>query len=173
MGALAPVRGFTRTITSVPNLIAELAIVAAVVLVFVVLHAFLQRRLNMETLRRNNDVAGFLFSAVGVLYAVVLGFTVVVVWQKYDGAVANVESEVNATGNLYHVVDAFPATARTQVRADLRDYVDTVLRVEWPAMARAQDVPELAAQQLERASYAVDTFAPVNSKESAAQQAAI
>jgi hypothetical protein len=173
VGALAPVRAFTRTITSIPELIAELAIVVAVVVAFVLLHAFLQRRLNTEALRRNNDVAGFLFSAVGVLYAVVLGFTVVVVWQKYDGAVANVENEVDATGNLYHVVDAFPAGARAQIRAGLRDYVDSVLRIEWPAMARGQDVPELAAQQLERVSYAVDTFAPVNFKEFAAQQAAI
>ncbi len=38
--------------------------------------------LRSEVLRRHNDVAGFLFSAVGVLYAVVLGFVVVVVWQK-------------------------------------------------------------------------------------------
>ena len=62
------------------------------------MHAFLQRRLRSEMLRRHNDVAGYLFSAVGVLYAVVLGFVVVVVWQKYDGAVANVENEVDATG---------------------------------------------------------------------------
>ena len=72
-------------------------------------------------LRRHNDVAGYLFSAVGVLYAVVLGFVVVVVWQKYDGAVSNVENEVDAVGNLYHVVDAFPAPApRSRIRGGLR-----------------------------------------------------
>jgi Protein of unknown function (DUF4239) len=174
VGALAaPVGVLTRTITSVPDLVAEFAIVAAVVACFVVLHALVQRRLKAEMLRRHNDVAGYLFSAVGVLYAVVLGFVVVVVWQKYDGAVSNVENEVDATGNLYHVVDAFPSAPRSAVRDGLRSYVETVIRIEWPAMAHDQDVPELGARQLEGVSLAVDTFSPTKFKELAAQQAAI
>jgi hypothetical protein len=163
----------TRSILSVPGLIAEMAVVLAVVACFVALHALVQRRFRSEVLRRHNDVAGFLFSAVGVLYAVVLGFVVVVVWQKYDGAVSNVENEVDATGNLYHVVDAFPRGTRARVRAGLLRYAEIVARVEWPAMARGQDVPELGATQLENVAYAVDTFNPANFKEFAAQQAAI
>jgi len=163
----------TRTILSVPDLIAEMAIVAVVVGCFVVLHAILQRRLRSEMLRRHNDVAGFLFSAVGVLYAVVLGFVVVVVWQKYDGAVANVENEVDATGNLYHVVDAFQAGPRAQVRRGLIRYTQNVVRVEWPAMERGQDVPAVGSVQLDDIAYAIDTFNPSNFKEFAAQQAAI
>ena len=129
MGALAaPVSVLTRTVTSVPDLVAELAIVAGSwSSASSVLHAVLQRRLRSEMLRRHNDVAGYLFSAVGVLYAVVLGFVVVVVWQKYDNAVSNVENEVDAVGNLYHVVDAFPEGAAhanphrpSQLRADGR-----------------------------------------------------
>jgi Protein of unknown function (DUF4239) len=174
VGALAaPVGVLTRTITSIPDLVAEMAVVAAVVVCFVVLHAVVQRRLKAEMLRRHNDVAGYLFSAVGVLYAVVLGFVVVVVWQKYDGAVSNVESEVDATGNLYHVVDAFPPALRGIVRDGLQRYVETVVRIEWPAMARDQGVPDFGARQLERVSYAVNTFNPTNFKEFAAQQAAI
>lgn len=174
MGVLTGPAGIvTRTILSVPDLIAEMAIVAVVVGCFVVLHAILQRRLRSELLRRHNDVAGFLFSAVGVLYAVVLGFVVVVVWQKYDAAVANVENEVDATGNLYHVVAAYPAGPRAQIRRGLLQYAQTVSRVEWPAMARDQDVPALGSAQLESVAYAVDTFNSANFKEFAAQQAAI
>ena len=78
----------THTITSIPALIAELLIIALAVCCFVGLHALLQRRLRSEVLRRHNDVAGYIFSAVGVLYAVVLGFVVVVVWQKYTPSTA-------------------------------------------------------------------------------------
>ncbi|MBV8529736.1 MAG: DUF4239 domain-containing protein [Candidatus Eremiobacteraeota bacterium] len=169
----APARVLTRTILSVPDLVAELAIVAAVVALFVVLHALLQRRLKSEVLRRHNDVAGYLFSAVGVLYAVVLGFVVVVVWQKYDGAVSNVENEIDAVGNLYHVVDGYPPALRAPIRTGLRDYAETVVRVEWPAMARNDDIPDQGSQQLEAVAYRVDAFAPANLKEFAAQQAAI
>jgi Protein of unknown function (DUF4239) len=140
---------------------------------FVGIHALIQRRLRSDMLRRHNDVAGFLFSAVGVLYAVVLGFVVVVVWQKYDNAVSNVENEVDAVGNLYHVVDAFPAHFRDEIRAGLRAYSKTVATTEWQAMDHDQPVSELGSQQVERVSYLVDTFSPTNFKEFAAQQAAI
>ena len=174
MGILAGAQSvFSRTILSVPDLVAEMAVVAIVVSCFVALHAILQRRFKSEVLRRHNDVAGFLFSAVGVLYAVVLGFVVVVVWQKYDNAVANVESEVDAVANIYHVVDAYPTTLREQIRAGLHAYAETVARIEWPAMNRDQAVPELGSKQLENVAYAIDTFSPRNFKEFAAQQAAI
>jgi hypothetical protein len=174
VGVLAGAQGaFSRTLLSVPDLVAEMAVVLGVVACFVLLHALLQRRLKSEVLRRHNDVAGFLFSAVGVLYAVVLGFVVVVVWQKYDDAVSNVENEVDAVANLYHVVDAFPMTERNQIRAGLRAYAETVALVEWPLMNRDQEVPETGTKQLEGIAYMVDTFSPHNFKEFAAQQAAI
>jgi hypothetical protein len=173
VGVFAPLENLTRTVVSVPDLVEELLVVVAVVALFVVLHAFVQRRLRSEVLRRHNDVAGYLFSAVGVLYAVVLGFVVVVVWQKYDGAVSNVESEVDAVGNLYHVVDSYPQPLRDKIRTDLRAYADIVARIEFPAMARGAAVPRAGSAKLEEIAYAVDTFGPANLKEFAAQQAAI
>jgi hypothetical protein len=171
--ASLPLGVLTHTIVDVYGLAAEVAIVLAIVACCVGFHAVLQRRLRAEILRRHNDVAGYLFSAVGVLYAVVLGFVVVVVWQKYDDAVSNVENEVNATANLYHVVDSFSPGMRAQIRSGLRAYANTVALVEWPAMARGQDVPEIGSRQLDDVSYSIDTFSPTNWKQFAAQQAAI
>ena len=156
-----------------PQLMAELAVVAAIVAASVALHAFLQRRLRSEVLRRHNDVAGFLFSAVGILYAVVLGFVVVVVWQKYDATVSNVENEVNAVADLYHDVDGVAEPARSAIRSDLRRYVLLVLNVEWPEMARGQSPSEAGADLLDDAYYRVDTFSPRDFRQFAAQQASI
>lgn len=173
MGTLTAVSILSRTIVNFSDLAVELAIVAAIAVLFMVLHGLLQRRLRSDVLRRHNDVAGFLFSAVGVLYAVVLGFVVVVVWQKYDAAVANIENEVDAVGNLYHVVDAYPPETRAKIRAGLRAYANVVARAEWAAMQRDQDVPLLGSNILEQVAYDIDTFDAKNFREFAAQQAAI
>ncbi len=126
-----------------------------------------------EVLQRHNDVAGYLFSAVGVLYAVVLGFVVVVVWGKYDGIVSNVENEVDAAGDLYHVTDGLPDPVRSQIRSDIHGYADAVITVEWPQMARNQPVASNAASLLEDASYRISTFSPAGGREAAALQASI
>lgn len=167
------VQVLTRTITNFPEALGELLIVVLVVGFFVGLHAVVQRRVRMDILRRQNDVAGYLFSAVGILYAVVLGFVVVVVWQKYDATVANVQAEVDAAGDLYHVVDGFAAEPRTRIRRDIAGYARAVINLEWPAMARNEDVPETGAALMEDAAFQVDNYAPDSARGINAQQAAI
>jgi hypothetical protein len=163
----------TRSVLKFPEALLELLFIGIAVLCSVALHAVLQRRFRSEVLRRHNDVAGYLFSAVGVLYAVVLGFVVVVVWQKYDATVSNVESEVDATANLYHVVDGFTAGPRAQVRNGLRSYVSDVIAQEWPAMQAGREVPLTGNEVLENVTYSVNTFSPANFKQLSAQQSAM
>ncbi len=163
----------TRTILSIPEALGELVIIAFAVACFVALHALLQHRLHSEVLRRHNDVAGYLFSVVGVLYAVLLGFVVVVVWEKYDTTVANVEDEVAAAADLYHSVDAFPTADRVKIRGDIIRYADIVVHVEWPDMARDVDVNDRAANVLEDASFRINRFSPTDWRGASAQQAAI
>lgn len=148
-------------------------VVALVIGAFVGLHAVLQRRFRTEVLRRHNDVAGYLFSAVGILYAVLLGFVVIVVWQKYDSTIDNVQAEVDAAGDLYHVVDGLSPAVRTDVRRDVAAYAHTVTTVEWPAMAAGATVPDTGAVLLDDASYRIDDFSPVTQRQVNAQQAAI
>jgi hypothetical protein len=163
----------THTILRIPEAISELAIILLVVACFVGLHALVQRRLRSEVLRRHNDVAGYLFSAVGVLYAVVLGFVVVVVWQKYDTTVDNVQNEVNAAANLYHVVDGYPPGDRSVIRREIAKYAQAVMTVEWPAMEANADVPDSDTALVEDVAYRVDIFSPRTPGESNAQQAAM
>jgi hypothetical protein len=163
----------TRTVLKLPEALLELLFIGIAILCSVAIHALLQQRLRTEVLRRHNDVAGYLFSAVGVLYAVVLGFVVVVVWQKYDSTVSNVENEVDATANLYHTVGAFPQNSRAAIRNELRSYVHEVTTVEWPAMEAGRDVPASGGELLENVIFRVNAFSPSNFKEMNAQQTAM
>lgn len=149
----------------------EIFIVFAVVVAAVLIHAYFQHRFKSDVLRRHNDVAGFLFSAVGVIYAVVLGFIVVVVWEKYDATVANVESEVAAVSDLYRAVSAYPDPLRSQIREGLSKYIDQMIVAEWPLMSRDVDVnPDVLI--LEQAAHQVETYVPKTVAQSNAQQAA-
>ncbi|HEX8032669.1 MAG TPA: hypothetical protein VF510_02425 [Ktedonobacterales bacterium] len=47
---------------------------------------FVRRRMKAPMDEAHNEVAGFIFAAVSVLYAVVLAFMVFAVWEEYNGA---------------------------------------------------------------------------------------
>ena len=42
------------------------------------------KKKSLEKLTANNEVAGFKFALIGVLYAVLLGFTVIIVWEQFE-----------------------------------------------------------------------------------------
>jgi hypothetical protein len=147
----------------------ELLIVAAVAGFWVALHAIWQQRFRTEVLRKHNDVAGFLFSAVGVIYAVVLGFVVVVVWEKYDATVSNVATEVAAVSDLYRTASGLPDPLRTEIRTQLLKYAKDVADIEWPAMQRGiveqRDLP-----LLENVGMQIDRFKPADAGETNIQE---
>lgn len=162
----------THTVLIVPELVDELLVIAVVIACSVGLHAFFQRRFKSEVMRRHNDVAGYLFSAVGVLYAVLLGFVVVVVWQKYDAAVTNVIAEVDAGADLYHVVEGFPPALAAAVRGDIRSYARALISKEWPEMNADQDVSADPVPMIEDMSHRINIFSPVTMRDSNTQQIA-
>src|SRR5271168_3637380 len=68
-----------------------------------------RRRVGLEKLRTNNEVAGFKFATVGVLYAVLLAFAVIVVWEKFNESENFVAQEAGAAATIYRLADGVGA----------------------------------------------------------------
>ena len=62
-----------------------------------------RRFFDFKQLRTNNEVAGF-NSTVGVLYAVLLAFAVIVVWEKFNQAESDVAKEAGAAATVYRLI---------------------------------------------------------------------
>ena len=61
----------------------------------------MRRQIGLERLASNNDIAGFKFATVGVIYAVLLAFAEIVVWEKFSDAETAVVQEAGASATLY------------------------------------------------------------------------
>jgi len=94
----------------------------------------LRRLVQRDLLIRHNDVAGVVASLVGVIYAVLLSFVVIVVWQEYDAASTVAQKEASAVADLYHLSYGFPDNLGAHLRKDLAAYINTMLTDEWPMM---------------------------------------
>jgi hypothetical protein len=92
-----------------------------------------RRWVGVETLAKNNEIAGFKFATVGVIYAVLLAFSVIVVWEKFNDAQTSVAEEAGATAALFHYADGKEPEALA-LRTALVNYLKAAIDDEWPAM---------------------------------------
>jgi cellobiose-specific phosphotransferase system component IIC len=90
-----------------------------------------RQKISIDALKKNHDVAGFTFSIVGILYSVILGFTVVSVQERYNRSIETIHTEATVLADLYREAGFFPESSRNQVRSTLRNYVSYVVSEEW------------------------------------------
>src|SRR5262245_29028925 len=94
-----------------------------------------RRKWGADRLKLNNEVAGFKFSVIGVLYAVLLAFLVIAVWENYNATDAAVRNEAKAVGDLAQLSYALPEQEGSGIRTSLSEYVKNVRQTEWGTMA--------------------------------------
>jgi Protein of unknown function (DUF4239) len=94
----------------------------------------IRRRVALERLTVNNEVAGFKFAAVAVLYAVLVGFAIIMAWERFADGEATVAQEAGAAATLYRLAaDAGPEAIA--VRRAVDNYLELAIKQEWPQMA--------------------------------------
>lgn len=111
-----------------------LAVTVPAVVGFVIVH----RCVPVERRRHNNEVAGPLSSMVGIVFAVILAFVAIAVWEQFNAADALVQREASAAGDVFRQAEGYPEPLRTTVRTAMRDYVDAVIKDEWPRQQRGE-----------------------------------
>ena len=95
-----------------------------------------RRSVSPEYLKLHNEIGGIVYAVVGVIYGIVLGLSVVGVWDGYRSAEENANSEANAVGNVYRIAGGLPDPAGQMIRQSVLAYASTVVDDEWPAMRR-------------------------------------
>ncbi|MBV8343869.1 MAG: DUF4239 domain-containing protein [Candidatus Eremiobacteraeota bacterium] len=95
---------------------------------------------SQEVRAAHNDRAGFILAVIGVIYAVLLAFIAIGVWERFQEAEARTYDEAGALATVYRDAGSFPG-AREELRAGLRAYVHSVIEHEWPQMRRGARSP--------------------------------
>ncbi|MGA7545929.1 MAG: DUF4239 domain-containing protein [Methyloceanibacter sp.] len=116
-----------------------------------------RRYVTLDKLRTNNEVAGFKFAAVGVLYAVLLAFAIIVVWEKFSDAESDVAKEAGAAATIYRLSEGIGGEAGIALRVALTNYLEVTISDDWPAMERGS-ASRSAGEALDRVYKALLTF---------------
>ncbi len=98
-----------------------------------VLGLALVQRLVPATIREeHNDVAGFIYAALGVIYAVLLALVVIATWEEFGRARVTVEAEANALAEIFFLAHRLPEPEGRELQELCRSYAEEVVNVGFP-----------------------------------------
>ena len=124
------------TLTTLPLWLSTLLIVALPTVIAMIGPFVVRHFVPFKRLHSNNEVAGFKFATVGVLYAVLLAFAIIVVWEKFNDSENVVAKEAGAAATIYRLSDGLSAERRTALRGVMNAYLSAAIAKDWPAMER-------------------------------------
>jgi cytochrome bd-type quinol oxidase subunit 2 len=109
---------------------------------------------------RSNQVIGGVAAMVMTMFAVLVAFVIVNLYNSYNGAVDNVAAEATSLTELLEDTDSFPPAARSRVERAIAEYVEEVRTREFNTLHHGRADPR-AQQLLANIHAAVQSFSPV------------
>ncbi|WP_422742772.1 DUF4239 domain-containing protein [Mycobacterium sp. WMMD1722] len=128
-----------------PIIVATLVVLGTVGLSVLGLIVF-RRVTRSERFESANDVTAQTFALAGILYAVLVAFVVVVVWEQFADAKAAAESEANAISDLLRDSETLPPESREAVRASLVAYAEDVVNDEFVRLHHGEAIEQQSDQ---------------------------
>lgn len=124
-------------------------IVAASVLIAFSAVAVADRVLDESVGPQHNSTLSPFMTVTGLVFGALLGFTVVVSWQQFSSAEANVAHEASTLTTMYRQTVAFPEPERDLLREQLRGYANAAVHQDWEVAdpnARSDDARQAITQ---------------------------
>lgn len=105
------------------------------------------RRLRSPAYQGNNELVGFTYSVYGVIYGVLLAFTIIVAWERFDETETVVMQEATLLSEIWRDALAFRPEIRIEIQQNLMAYAQSVIDDEWPTMA-AHGQPHASTEEI-------------------------
>lgn len=108
-----------------------------------------RKKLHWSSLKENHEVGGFLFNALGLIYAVLIAFVVFATWEDYNSARENCDNEADVIQSLFLNSEGLPEEFQPVVRKEILEYLKMVIEKDWPLLANGDDNPKSREQLME------------------------
>ncbi len=91
------------------------------------------RFVDVHLRHKDTETVGLTYAIVAVVYAVLLAFIVVDVFETFSRSDEIATAEANKLSNLMLDSAGLPPQMATAVRSDINQYIDLVIKSEWPS----------------------------------------
>jgi Protein of unknown function (DUF4239) len=147
----------------IPNLVFASLVIASFVAVAVVGQRLTRNRVKriVGSDGQYNDLVGTTLATVGVFFGITLGLISVGAWQNFADINTTVNQEVSSINILYRSASLYPEPSRTELRDELKDYVNYIITEAWP-MQRKGQVPKGGTEKVTAFQKSLYKFEPVS-----------
>lgn len=128
----------TELLLQLPTILLGFLLIVGSVILSVAALAVVRPYVRRNLREYHNDVAGFLFAVIGVVYGVLAAFVVFAVWQQYTTVDTAASNESATLVALYQEAQPLPPSIRDAIQGALRDYTSVVVNREWHDMAHGR-----------------------------------
>jgi hypothetical protein len=104
----------------------------------------------------NNDVAGFIYAVLGVIYAVLLALVVIATWEEFGRARVTVETEANALAEIFWLGHQLPEPEGRELQELCVSYAEEVVNVGFPLMEQGKTPSLERSEETSRAWVLID-----------------
>jgi hypothetical protein len=116
-------------------------------------------------LEKHKEVFGFVYAVVGVLYSIVLGYSVVGISEKFNQSEDFTHHEATALMAIQTLSYGLPVQDRPALKRALLDYTNEVIEHEWPTMVGGHmpQFPSPALAEIQRQVLSLEITTPAQS----------
>ena len=100
-----------------------------------------QRVVPARIRQEHNDVAGFIYAVVGIVYAVLLALVVIAVWEQHERARETVNREANELAEIFWLAHRLPEPDGRQLQDLSQSYAEVLIEDEWALMEQGRSSP--------------------------------
>ena len=125
----------------------------------------MRRHSGSILLEKHKEVFGFVYAVVGVLYSIVLGYSVVGISEKFNQSEDFTHQEATALVAIQTLSDGLPVQDRPALKRALLGYCDEVIEQEWPTMigGHMPPFPSPALAEIQREILTLKIITPAES----------
>jgi hypothetical protein len=138
-----------HAVTRLPLLVSLASILVLSVVIPWLAVRLVRRLWPHPALEASNELVGFTYAVFGLIYGVLLAYTIVVAWERFDETEKNAAREATILSELWRDAEVFSLDTRVGVHLDLMRYAESVADEEWPTMGEkgAADPRTIAAYE--------------------------
>lgn len=108
----------------------------------------IRKKLNWESFKENHEVGGYLFNALGLIYAVLVAFVVYATWGDYNESSSVCDKEADVIQSVYLDCEGLPEKDEMEMKKDILEYLEMIIKDDWPMLAHGDSNPKSRDQLL-------------------------